>query len=443
VGFLATDAATTKGNYYPKIAARSDSAQWLLSTATSFLATTVQRLQSTAAGGGGTPLPLPLTVGLTANRAMPVAEGAAITWTAAATGGTAPLQYQFLRYTDGLGWSVGQSYSSLNTYTWFPSAGTHVVQVWARGAGSTQSWDAYASTGTFLVTTAGPKVTSFTSSVPLPPVLNAPVTWTATASGGQGVEFQFVRFSVSTGWQIAQPYSSINTFTWFPPLGTSIVQVWVRRAGSTVDYEDWKSSGLFTVGSTPARLTSLTSNVGFPSAPGIPITWTAIASGGAGALEYKFFGYNQAAGTWLLLRDWGPGNQATWFPAGGLYSVQVWVRTAGTLVLYDDWKGTELFSVTTSTGLTLTADRALGTLRQGDLVRWTANVSASTGPWEYQFFTFNGATWTLQAPGYKAENYFDWFVSAGTRAVQVWIRPAGSTAGWERWQSTGLFVVSP
>jgi hypothetical protein len=54
VGFLATDAATTKGNYYPKIAARSGSAQWLLSTATGFLATTVQRLQSTASGGGGT-----------------------------------------------------------------------------------------------------------------------------------------------------------------------------------------------------------------------------------------------------------------------------------------------------------------------------------------------------------------------------------------------------
>ena len=53
VGFLATDAPTTKGNYYPKIAARTGGAQWLLSTATGFLATTVQRLQSTASGGGG------------------------------------------------------------------------------------------------------------------------------------------------------------------------------------------------------------------------------------------------------------------------------------------------------------------------------------------------------------------------------------------------------
>jgi hypothetical protein len=54
VGFIATDAPTTRGNYYPKIAARSGGAQWLLSTATGFAATTVQRLQSTSSGGGGT-----------------------------------------------------------------------------------------------------------------------------------------------------------------------------------------------------------------------------------------------------------------------------------------------------------------------------------------------------------------------------------------------------
>jgi hypothetical protein len=59
VGFVATDAATTVGNFYPKVAARSGKAEWLLSTATSFSATTVQRLQSTASGGGTPPPPPP------------------------------------------------------------------------------------------------------------------------------------------------------------------------------------------------------------------------------------------------------------------------------------------------------------------------------------------------------------------------------------------------
>ena len=154
--------------------------------------------------------------------------------------------------------------------------------------------------------------------------------------------------------------------------------------------------------------------------------------------------YNQALATWTLLRDWNTSNLATWFPANpGLYAVQVWVRTAGTLVTYEDWKNTEFFGITTSTGLTLTADRALGTLRHGELVRWTATVSGGTGPWEYAFFTFNGTSWTLQAPGYSAQNQFDWVVSAGTRAVQVWVRSAGSAAAWERWQGSGLFLVNP
>ena len=53
VGFVATSAATTTGNFYPKIAARTGQKEWLMSTATSFAATTVQRLQTTASGGSG------------------------------------------------------------------------------------------------------------------------------------------------------------------------------------------------------------------------------------------------------------------------------------------------------------------------------------------------------------------------------------------------------
>ena len=50
VPFVATETATTIGNFYPKIAARTGKGEWLLSTATSFMATTVQRLGSTAVG---------------------------------------------------------------------------------------------------------------------------------------------------------------------------------------------------------------------------------------------------------------------------------------------------------------------------------------------------------------------------------------------------------
>ena len=58
VPIVATDAPAARGNFYPKVAARSDKGEWLMSTATDFVATTVQRLQSTAVG---VPPPPPCT----------------------------------------------------------------------------------------------------------------------------------------------------------------------------------------------------------------------------------------------------------------------------------------------------------------------------------------------------------------------------------------------
>jgi hypothetical protein len=53
VPIVATAAApASAGNFYPKVSSRAGKAEWLLTTATGFGATTVQRLGSTATGGG-------------------------------------------------------------------------------------------------------------------------------------------------------------------------------------------------------------------------------------------------------------------------------------------------------------------------------------------------------------------------------------------------------
>jgi hypothetical protein len=57
-GIVATDIATNNGNYYPKVAARLDKGEWLMSTATGFAATSVQRLGSNSVG---VPPPPPCT----------------------------------------------------------------------------------------------------------------------------------------------------------------------------------------------------------------------------------------------------------------------------------------------------------------------------------------------------------------------------------------------
>lgn len=405
--------------------------------------------QSMFTGTGGVSTPQALSVGFTASPSTSVVEGSPITWTASSSGGTAPIQFEFITETNGI-WTIGQGYSTLNTFTWFPTAGTHSIQVWAKNNGSTKSYDAFAAMQ-FTVRPRTASISSLQADTNFPVDLNVPVTWTATGTGGTA-PLQYKFLATTNGgvtWHVMQDYSTNNRFTWYPPLGvnTNAVQVWVRSSGATADPEGWMSSGLFTTRSTGARLTSVSrdSAADASTSPFTLVSFSATGAGGSGPLEYKFWLLNLGTGTWSLVRDWSTSTKAAWDPNGtpGLFLVQAWVRTVNSGVTYEDWRNTDLFSVTTSTGLTLTADRSLSTLRQGDMVTFTATVSGGTGPWEYEFFTFDGVNWVRQAPGYKSSNTFSWFPLAGTKAVQVWIRQAGSTAPWERWATTGLFFVNP
>jgi len=430
--------------YRPAVTARTDAPHWLV---TFNLAASSGVARVTGAGVGGPPPPPPppppaaLTVSISANVTPPLAVGMGVTWTATSTGGTG-VQYKFYRVTSGESWMVGQDWSADNTYTWFPPAGTHAVQVWARNSGSTAPFDAYAGTGFFIVNPGGARLTSFFADKTMPAPSNSAITWTATANSGAGaVEYLFWRHSASTGWVLGQGYSSNNKYIWFPPDGVNSLQVWVRRVGSTSDYEDYAAT-TFAVQPNPARFAAVTTGTVFPAAPGSPITWTAVPGGGSGAYEYKFLLLSAATNQWQILRGWSTNPQATWTPAGtGLFALQVWIRNAGSYLDYEDWRGTDWFSVSNSTALTLTAtNRLLIDLRPGNFVRFQADV-VGPGQWEYQFWGYAyPGIWTLRQV-YTSQNWYDLTLPAGVNAVQVWIRPAGSSVPWERYQTTGYFVV--
>jgi len=336
-----------------------------------------------------------------------------------------------------------QSYSSNNSYVWFPPAGAHALQVWVRNSGSSASYDAWLGTGTFTVLAPTARVTSFNSDVAFPAPVNTPVMFTAAASAGAApVEYKFWRYTAGGGWTLARDYTSSNVYTWYPPEGSNAVQVWVRAVGSTVSYQDLSSIGPFDVVVPPTKLTAIRSNVAFPAAPTTTIRWTAIASG-VGPFEYKFFRYNQSNG-WVVLRDWSQSNQASWTPGVtnvGENALQVWVRTVGSNVTYEDWRGTGSFLIATPQ-VDLTPNRALIGLRVGNLITWTASVSGVAGPWEYKFIAFDGTTWRVMRD-YSTQATFSWFPPAGTCAVQVWVRTVGSTANFDQYQSSGFFVVNP
>jgi hypothetical protein len=96
----------------------------------------------------------PSVVSLTSNQTFPLPANTTITWTAVATGGSAPLQYQFWRYSYGSGtWQVVQAWSASSVYSWTPApgdAGDYLLQVWVRSGGA-GDWQAFGSFPQFTI----------------------------------------------------------------------------------------------------------------------------------------------------------------------------------------------------------------------------------------------------------------------------------------------------
>jgi hypothetical protein len=163
--------------------------------------------------------------------------GTPTTWTAVASGGTAPVQYQFWIWK-GNTWVIVQDYSGANTYSWTPAStdiGWYVMRVWVRSAGSTAPVEA-GLTGPYFEVKQALSVTSLTMTPNPWAGVGTPTTWTAVASGGIApVQYQFWLWTGSA-WTIVQDYSAASTYTWTPSagnIGWYVLRVWIRDAGST------------------------------------------------------------------------------------------------------------------------------------------------------------------------------------------------------------------
>jgi cell wall-associated protease len=175
--------------------------------------------------------PLALT-DLSANLSSPQNVGTSVTFSATANGGVAPYQYKWL-ISDGTSWTVGQQWSTSNTFSWTPSTGNanYIIGVWVRSATSTNDAPDNSGAGStlqFPITGGGElTLTSLTANRSAPQVANTKIQFTAAASGSRSLQFKWWIFDGAT-WAIAQEWSTSDRFSWTPVTANPNYQVLVR-----------------------------------------------------------------------------------------------------------------------------------------------------------------------------------------------------------------------
>jgi subtilisin family serine protease len=203
---------------------------------------------SAVLSGGFTVVTAPVTLAvtaLTADKPAPQPVGTTVTFTATATGGTAPYQYKWWIYNGS--WQVAQNWSASKTFAWTPTVASsgYVIGVWVKSAGNTtDTWEA-ALTLAFPVqgsqSAGGPlTVTGLIANKTSPQPVGATVTFTASATAGTP-PYQYRWWVYNGSWQVAQNWSASNTFGWTPSVPNSgyVIGVWAKSAGNSADtWED-------------------------------------------------------------------------------------------------------------------------------------------------------------------------------------------------------------
>jgi Chitobiase/beta-hexosaminidase C-terminal domain/Bacterial Ig-like domain (group 2)/Glucodextranase, domain B len=387
---------------------------------------------------------------LTPSVSYPLVGGTPVSWTATVSGASGSVEYKFFMY-QRTSWVLMQDYGASNVFAWTPQAadaGTpNYVQVWVRALGSTASYDAYLSTDSFDV--LAPPI-ALTASVDFPTPPNNTVTWTASTSAVTSPEYEFRVLDQSTSaWSVFRAYATSGQAQWTPQVaGNYVVQVRARTVGSSVDYDKAVSTPTLSVStSTPLTLTSFATATAFPAPTGTPITWTARAKGGsAGPLQHQVWRVNTQSGTWTNVQPYGPSSIYTWTPTwadGGEYSLQVWVRNAGSTASYDAWRSTDTTFQINRASVQLTTTTQFPTYARLPIV-WTAHVPDASVTFQYQFWVYSSQTgqWTL-GRDYGTSETFTWTpTTAGNYRIQAWARQTGSTASYDVYSGTDLFEIT-
>jgi hypothetical protein len=274
--------------------------------------------------------------------ASPQIAGASVTFTAQSNGCTAN-QYKFWLKPPGGSWGVVQPYGAVPTWTWNTAtygSGFYQVIVWE---GSSTTPNAFESSAmvSFVLTAAGCRSASLSSSVAPPQRPGTSISFTATSTGCGSPEYLFRVMPPGGTYAVMQPYGG-DTWSWdtsgLAP-GTYQVAVWARQAGSSAAFEAYDFTA-YQLTVLQCASATITAGPASPQAAGTLITFTATTSGCTSA-QYEFW-VQLPGGAWKLLRAYSTSTTSSWTSTGvGAHRFAVWTVANGSINLYDSYALTD------------------------------------------------------------------------------------------------------
>ena len=399
---------------------------------------------------------VPVTVNDLAPSLTAAVPGQAVTWAAAAAGGSGNYKYQFLRKgPDTAGtYTLVQDWGNSNNWSWnigSSSVGTNSILVNVMDSSITTATvgiSIHSKGSRFKAYTVGAasaiSISSITPSVSSAVAGNT-VTWTASATGGSGTyQYQFMRTGPDTGGTavVAKAYGTSNTWSWTTTsamAGSDTISVYVKNSDGTGQVTS--TAPAYTV--SPATVTaivvnSLAPSVTSPATSGTAVTWTASATGGSGTYQYQFSRTGpDTGGTAVVAQAWGTARTWTWT----LTSAMVGSDTITVGVRNSDGTGavsstTPAYTVSPATAPAIVVNSLVPSVASpataGASVNWTASATGGSGTYQYQFSRMGPDTSGayVVAQGWGSASSWNWSTASsmvGTNTIMVSVRNSDGT----------------
>jgi hypothetical protein len=394
-----------------------------------------------------TPAPRVSALTLTSNLSPPQPPDTSIEFTAAATGGTAPYQFKWLRF-DGTTWSVLRGWTPFHTYSWTPGQNNSrfKVGVWVRSAGNLADAAEAAQSMAFAIATPRVDSVALSSDLASPQAPNTTITFTARLTGGRAPhEYKWLIYDGST-WTTAAAWSTSAIFPWTPAVPRSAykVGVWARSAGNVADAAEAAQSIAYPIIQPRVSAVTIAADRGAPQPPHTSITFTATASGGLEPYQYKWYVFDGVG--WSIAAAWSTTATFTWTPAvpNTAFRIGVWARSAGSAADAAEAAASIGFPIVQPrvTALALTTDLT-SPRPPGTTITFTAVPTGGLPPYSYKWLLFDGSGWSVAQNWTPDANTFAWtplLANPGYK-VGVWVRSSGNTADAAEVPQSVLFPI--